>query len=36
MTKMFYTFYNQDLDDLYKIFEQEKDAGKGEFTVIIY
>ncbi len=36
LTKMFYTFYNQDIDELCKIFEQDKDAGKGEFTVIIY
>ncbi len=36
LTKMFYSFYNQDLDELYKIFEQDKDAGKGEFTIIIY
>ena len=28
--------YNQDLDELYKIFEQDKDASKGEFTIIIY
>jgi 16S rRNA (cytidine1402-2'-O)-methyltransferase len=36
LTKMFYTFYNQDLDELYKIFEQDKNAIKGEFTIIIY
>lgn len=36
LTKMFYTFYNQDIEELCKIFEQDKDAGKGEFTVIIY
>lgn len=36
LTKMFYTFYNQDIEELCKIFKQDKDAGKGEFTVIIY
>jgi 16S rRNA (cytidine1402-2'-O)-methyltransferase len=36
LTKMFYSFYNQNLDELYKIFEQDKDASKGEFTIIIY
>ncbi len=36
LTKMFYTFYNQDIEELCKIFEQDKDAIKGEFTVIIY
>lgn len=36
LTKMFYTFYNQDIEELCKIFEQDKDAIKGEFTIIIY
>lgn len=36
LTKMFYTFYNQDVEELCKIFEQDKDAGKGEFTIVVY
>lgn len=36
MTKMHYTFYNQDIASLYKLFEQEKNSTKGEFTIIIY
>lgn len=36
LTKMFYTFYNQDLDELCKILEQDREAKKGEFTLIIY
>ena len=36
LTKKHYTFYDQNLDDMYKIFEQDNDSRKGEFTVIIY
>lgn len=36
LTKMHYSFYNESLDDLCKIFEQDKSALKGEFTIIIY
>lgn len=36
MTKMFYTFYNDDINNLCKIFEQDKNNIKGEFTIIIY
>lgn len=36
MTKMFYTFYNDDINNLCKIFEQDKNNIKGEFTIVIY
>lgn len=36
MTKMHYSFYNEDINALYKIFEQDESSIKGEFTVIIY
>ncbi|MFA5644333.1 MAG: 16S rRNA (cytidine(1402)-2'-O)-methyltransferase [Patescibacteria group bacterium] len=36
LTKMYYTFYKEDIDELCKIFEQDEEAKKGEFTVIIY
>jgi 16S rRNA (cytidine1402-2'-O)-methyltransferase len=36
MTKMHYSFYNEDIDVLYKKFEQDEKSIKGEFTVIIY
>jgi 16S rRNA (cytidine1402-2'-O)-methyltransferase len=36
LTKMHASFYGDDLIDLYKIFEQDKNSLKGEFTVIIY
>lgn len=36
MTKMHYSFYSEDIDSLYKKFEQDKNSTKGEFTVIIY
>jgi len=36
MTKMHYSFYNEDIDSLYKKFEQDENSTKGEFTVIIY
>ena len=36
LTKMFYSFYNQNITELCKIFEQDKDASKGEFTIIIH
>ncbi|MDD3711043.1 MAG: 16S rRNA (cytidine(1402)-2'-O)-methyltransferase [Patescibacteria group bacterium] len=36
LTKLHYTFYEDSLEELYKIFEQDKNALKGEFTIIIY
>lgn len=36
MTKMHYSFYKEDIDSLYKKFEQDENSTKGEFTVIIY
>lgn len=36
MTKMHYSFYSEDIDSLYKKFEQDENSTKGEFTVIIY
>lgn len=36
LTKLHASFYNKNLDELYKIFEQDKNNLKGEFTIIIY
>ncbi len=36
LTKMHYSFYKNSLEELSKIFEQDKNALKGEFTIIIY
>jgi len=36
MTKMHQSFYNESLDDMYKIFEQDNNNLKGEFTIILY
>lgn len=36
LTKMHYSFYEGSPEELCKIFEQDKKALKGEFTIIIY